>query len=178
VDERTFRDAFEARNEFYSACYANREIQALGFEEEPLFPIKRSDFSRLQVALAPREDVPQAGNWIVEIVTLNVTSPNWDREDRNRTWKGKDVNRKERNFSIEDDHFWTLVWNRQINPHIIDTIKVQWAFLVDRRRTPRVLRVLEFNDQVLGEPLDENELTARLGVFTRSSDAQQRLFDR
>ncbi|MBL8564324.1 MAG: hypothetical protein JNM89_01250 [Hyphomicrobiaceae bacterium] len=178
VDERKFRDAYEARNEFYIACSQNRQIQALGFEEEPVFPIKRADFARLQVALGPKEDVPQIDNWIVEIVTLSVTSPNWDREDRNRTWKGKDANKKERNFSIEDEYFWTLVRDRQINPSIIDTMKMQWAFVTDKRRTPRVLKVLEYNAQVLGEPLDENALKTLLGLYTAAANANPGLFDR
>ena len=42
VDERGFRDAFAARNEFYQACYNEREIVSVGFEEQPTFPIRRN----------------------------------------------------------------------------------------------------------------------------------------
>lgn len=177
VDEARFRDAYEARNEFYAACAQNRQVQALGFMEEPVFPIKRADFARLQVALGPREETPLRDNWIVEIVTLSVTSPNWDREDRQRTWKGKDANKKERTFTIEDEHFWTLVRERSINPNIIDTVKVQWVFVTDRRRTPRVLKVIEYNDQVLGAPLDEKALETLLGHYSTAAPGQGGLFD-
>jgi len=177
VDECRFREAYEARNEFYVTCAQNRHLKAIGFTEEPLFPIKRADFARLQVPLGPREETPLRDNWIVEIVTLNVTSPNWDREDRQRTWKGKDANRKERTFTIEDEHFWALVHERNINPNIIDTVKVQWVYVTDRRRTPRVLKVIEYNDQVLGEPLDNNALETLLGQYSTAAAGQGGLFD-
>jgi hypothetical protein len=69
------------------------------------------------------------------------------------------------------------VQGKQINPHIIDTVKVQVAFVGEQRRNARVLRVLEYNDQVLGNPLDENALAAMLGVFNRKSGQEPGLFD-
>ena len=177
VDERRFRDAFEARNEFYQACYNEREIVAVGFEEQPIFPIRRSDFIQLQVSLPPRDEPKISDPWNVEVVALNVTSPNWDQNDRQRSWKAKDANGKERHFLIEDEYFWVRVRNGQINPTIIDKIKVQWAFISDRRRTPRVLKVLEYNDELFGPPLDGPALDAILGLVTAVDRSQGELFN-
>ncbi|MCF8708523.1 hypothetical protein L3X40_11585 [Rhizorhapis sp. SPR117] len=79
---------------------------------------------------------------------------------------------------FDDEHFWSLVNAAQLSIHIIDTIKVQWAFhgKADNPKAIRVLRVLEFNDEVLSAPLDDNALSAILGRYTKTSDGQGSLF--
>jgi hypothetical protein len=177
IDEKRFRDAFEARNEFYQSCHANPQVRAIGFNEEASFPIKRQDFLRLQTTLAPREEPIEQLHWDVEIVTLRVTSPNWDREDVQRSWKGKDSRERERYFTVEDEHFWSLVAAHKINPAIVDTMKTQWAVPKGKRRTGRVLKVIEYNDVVLGEPLDENALRSILGLLDTPARSDRDLFD-
>ena len=51
------------------------------------------------------------------------------------------------------------------------------AFVGEYRRA-RVVRVLEYNNQILGEPLDDNALAALLGTFNQQSDDGPTLFDR
>ncbi len=172
-----FRDGYSARNEFYEACVATPDIRAVGFEDEPIFPIDRSDFAHLQVALPPaREEDDEP--WHTDLVDLKVTSPNWEREDRQRSWKARDAQGRERLFRIEDEQFWGLVKAERLNIHIMDTIKVQWAFhgKASSPKNIRVLRVLKFNDDVLSEPLDENALDAILGAFSEIETAQGDLF--
>jgi hypothetical protein len=180
VQPTLFRDAYEARNQFYKSCYDNPEIRSIGFEEIEHFPIERSDFARLQVALPPREEETEQHPWQVEAVTLKVTSPNWDRSDRQRLWKGRDSGGKENLFKIEDENFWLLAKEGQLNLHVIDTIKVQWAFQTanGRQKDIRVLAVLEYNGEVLTDPLNESALNIMLGKFERNfaSDNQQDLF--
>ena len=177
VTTTRFRDAFEARNEFYQACMQHPELQGIGFSDEPRFPVRRVDFATLQVTLPPKEDEDEP--WLTGVTVLKVTSPNWDRDDRHRQWKGKDAKGRERFFWIEDDHFWTLVKTEQLSIHIIDTIKVQWAYhgTSDFPRRARVLRVLEFNEQTLSLPLDEKELDSMLGRHVPIKDEQSDLFD-
>lgn len=172
-----FRDGFAARNEFYEACAATPDIRAVGFEDEPVFPIDRSDFARLQVVLPPVKDEDDEP-WQTAIVDLKVTSPNWEREDRQRAWKAKDAKGRERLFRIEDEQFWGLVKAEQLNIHIMDTIKVQWAFQgkANSPKNIRVLRVLEFNGDALSEPLDDNALSAVLGAFSEIDTDQGDLF--
>ena len=174
IDPHNFRDGYEARNEFYKACAAEPAIKSLGFSEADDFPIKRSDFSRLQVALPPQEELLAPQAWAVDVVTLTVTSPNWDRKDLQRQWKGRDPNGREKFFRIEDQEFWDLVSSKMLNPHILDTMKVQWAYRPGYRNF-RVLRVLQYNDQVLGLPLDDNALAAILGTHEDGDDEEQYL---
>lgn len=172
-----FRDGFAARNEFYEACADESAIRAIGFEDAPVFPIGRSDFARLQVILPPVKDEDEEP-WLTAIVDLKVTSPNWEREDRQRAWKAKDVKGRERLFRIEDEEFWGLVKAERLNIHIMDTIKVQWAFQgkVSSPKNIRVLRVLEFNGDVLSEALGEKALAPILGAFSEVSTDQGDLF--
>lgn len=168
VDERQFRDAFEARNRFFEACAADQQVRALGFDETENFPIKRGDFVRLHVALPPKEEEePVPERWAASVDVVHVTSPNWDRHDIQRPWKGRDLRGRERFFRIEDEDFWALVEARGFDPHIADTMKVQWAYRVDlpKQRTYRVLRVLEYNGQHFSNPLDEVALATVLGPF-------------
>lgn len=84
-------------------------------------------------------------------------------------------------LQIEDEHFWDLVKHNRLDPHIIDTMKVQWAFHEEhgRPKDAKVLIVLEFNDEHLADPLNENALNALLGRYEHktSEDAQGKLFD-
>ena len=177
MSPRHLREAYEARNKFYQACAADQQIRALGFEESPNFPIRRKDFARLQVNLPPKEPAPEELLWEVEITVLKVTSPNWDRDDKNRHWKGRDHNNRERFFRIDDEQFWLRVHTKKLNPLIIDTIKVQWAFVGQHRRNARVLRVLQYNGEVLADPLDDNALRALLGNYNQKQDGEPDFFD-
>jgi hypothetical protein len=178
VDPLRFRDAYGARNKFYRACWEAPDLRGIGFEEAPVFPIPRRDFARLLVALPPDEDDEQEP-WITGTAVLKVTSPNWDRDDKQRQWKGKDRHGRERYFKIEDEYFWSLVRAGELSTHIIDTMKVQWAFRGkdESPKQARVLKVLEFNGVVLSEPFDESALNAILGLYRYASSAQPDLFD-
>jgi hypothetical protein len=179
ITPRRYREAYGARNGFYQACAADQRVNGIGFDETTEFPIRRKRFAELIVPLPPREEPTDAKAWQVEIVTISVTSPNWDRTDRRRPWKGRDDNGRERLFRIDDQQFWGLVQERKIGPRIIDAVKVQMAFVGPHRRDARVLRVLEYNGQLLGEPLDGNALEAILGAFnTPPGDNTPDLFRR
>jgi hypothetical protein len=165
VTPEKFYEAYLARNEFYQALARDTEVQGIGFDETPSFPIRRKDFALMQVTVVPREDAPPDIEWEVEKVLLKVTSPNWDMNDSKRPWKGKDDLNHDRFFWIDDAQFWRRVHSKQLNPEIVDTMLVQLAYQKRRRRTGRVLRVLEFNDVLLAPPLDDNALSALLGSY-------------
>lgn len=167
-----FYDAIEAKNRFYQKIESTDDVRAIGFKEEPDFPINRADFSRLQTLLGPREEPVEKTLWTVETVDFVVTSPNWDRSDRQRPWKGVDANNKEKYFRIEDDNFWTLVNAKRIKPAIFDRAKVQWAIKDNHKRSGIVLRVLEYNGNRIGESLSDAELAARLEGY----DVEQKAF--
>lgn len=179
VTPRRFRDAYEARNEFYQACAETPDLRAIGFEERPVFPVPRSEFSRLQIALPPEDDEEKKEPWLMDIVMLKVTSPNWDRADRQRQWKAKDGHGRERFFRVEDEYFWSLVEAGTLSTHIIDTIKAQWVFRgkTESPKTCRVLKVLEFNGQILSDQLDDDALKNILGLYGHASSDQIDLFE-
>jgi hypothetical protein len=170
IDPASFRMAYEAKNIFYKACIDNIKIRGVGFDDAPEFPLGRQDFPRLITPLPPIEEAEKPRRWYVAIEQLAVTSPNWDRSDKTRLWKGKDSSKKEKLFKIEDEGFWRLVATNKINPHVIDVIRVQWVFDISAPRPKdfRVLRVLEYNGIVLAEALDENALDAILGGYSKN----------
>ncbi len=172
------RDAYDAKNRFYEVCENTPDLQGIGFSEAPIFPIRRADFVRLQVPIPPKEDDPEP--WFAGLTVLKVTSPNWNPDDHRRQWKGHDLKGRDRFFLIDDKHFWLLVKQDRLNPHIIDNIEVQWAFqgTHENPRNARVLRVLRYNDELLAEPLDDSALSAILGAFIPVADDQPDLFDR
>lgn len=178
ITPQTFRDAYEARNKFYEACLKDTNVHALGFDETEKFPIRRRDFVTLQVALPPKEAESDKEPWEVETILLKVTSPNWDREDRQRQWKAHDRNSRDRYFRMDDKYFWRLVSEQAISPHIIDSILVQWAYVGEQRRHARVLKVLEYNGVRIGEPLDDNALCAILGAYNGPRGRGPDLFSR
>lgn len=184
IRPRQFREEFEARNKFYEACSADRNVKGIGFSDSNEFPIKRSDFGRLHVALPPKEKVLEEVPWHVATDTVTVTSPNWERGDQQRQWKGRDSSGHDRLFRIEDEDFWRLVAHQSLKPHIFDTMKVQWAFHSEggRVKDTRVLRVLAYNESTLATPLDRNALDAILGrhndLGDRSGGSESDLFGR
>lgn len=174
-----FRDAYRAKSEFYEACIATPQLRAIGFSESPIFPIRRAEFIDHQAILLPAEP-DEEQPWFVATVLLRVPSPNWDREDRARHWKGQDQHGRHRYFRIEDEEFWVRVAAGKISTHIVDTMKVQWAFQgkPEQPRNCRVLRVLEFNQMKLAEPLTDDALIALLGTLGDLSTNQQDLFEK
>lgn len=172
-----FQSAYISRNNFYEACEKTHNLQGIGFDETAIFPIQREDFARLQVAIPPKENEPEA--WFTELSVLTVTSPNWNRDDKRRQWKGHDRSGRDRFFQIDDEYFWLLVRQQKINTHIIDTIEVQWAFqgTHESPRNAKVLRVLRYNEDYLAEPLDDVVLHTMLGAFSHVVHNQMDLFD-
>lgn len=171
-----FRDAYEAKNSFYESCATTPTIRAIGFNEQPTFPIKRNEFPKHLSALPPKEEDEEA--WFVSTAQLRVTSPNWDRNDRARQWKGRDHQGRDRYFRIEDEDFWNHVALDEIDTHIIDTMTVQWAFQgrPDHPKNCRVLRVLKFNNSVLSSPLSDDEIATHIGQIRKLNENQGDLF--
>lgn len=177
LDKARFRAAYEAKNAFYESCAVTPQIRGLGFDERPIFPINRDQFPEHHSTLPPPEEADDL--WFVTTAVLRVTSPNWDRDDRARQWKGRDHQGRDRYFRIEDEDFWGLVGREAISTHIIDTMKVQWAYQgrPEQPRNCRVLRVLEFNEVALAPPLADDTLAVRLGELRQAVRDQGDLFD-
>jgi len=182
ITEAHFPNLIEARNEFYEACIADREIKAIGFSDDNDFPIPRQSFPERAIKVTRKESEDDELPWEVSIESIFVTSPNWDQDDQSsRKWKGKDSIRRECYFIIIDQEFWGHVKLKDLHVAVLDVLKVQWAFqiIAGRPQNRRVLRVLEFNGEVLAEPLSHGALTAVLGDITTSRKVagQRSLFE-
>jgi len=176
---RKVRAAYEAKNQFYSSCYKDQRIKGISFDESDSFAIRRRDFPKYITELPPKEDDNRSEDWVVEVTYVTATSPNWDRFDKSRLWKSKDQSGNYIFFSIDDEAFWDLVATEHLNTQAINNMKVQWAFVEEngRRKSVRVLRVLEFNGQSLSRALDGEELLRTLGEFRENLEGQDDLFD-
>jgi hypothetical protein len=169
------RDAFAAKRRFYDACKEVPDLKALGFSQEPNFPIKRSDFQRLsQISDGPDDD-----EWRVAIENIIGTSPNWNRNDTARNWKGADQDGHARFFVIRDERFWEMVFRGNLNPRIADSMRVQWAYKQGpkRRKNYIVLRVLEFNGVKVSNQMTDRELRPFLDNFQKIQNDEPSFFD-
>lgn len=174
-------EVMHARADFYEACVRDREIFGLGFGEENDFPIPRRSFPGRAQRPVRKEPDDDETELIVEIETIYVTSPNWDQEDQfMRKWKGKDSARKDCYFSIQDADFWQLVRQKELHVEGFDKLKVQWAYnnAAGKPKDRKVLKVLEYNDEMLGEPLSRESLISLIGSHGNGLrlDTQPNLF--
>lgn len=174
------QDVMIARSEFYQTCISDSEVKGIGFTAEDSFPIPRSQFPERAVKVARKDDEEDRVPWIVSVENITVNSPNWDKKDQYfRQWKGKDSSRRDCWFIIDDQDFWFHVIKKDLNVVVLDKLKVQWAYQYENGRTKnrRVIRVLEFNDDKLGDELDENAIKAILGNYdTPKKDENQSSF--
>ncbi len=182
ITKKHFREAYEAKNEFYEACYRLPAIKGVGFSDTEDFPIKRNDFPGLIEDIPQKTEEDDERDWTVEIRYIKVTSPNWERTDSQRTWRGKYRQNDQDKFAVfhvEDDLFWGMVEKSKIVSTGVDTLKVQWAFVEEhgRRKFTHVLRVLEYNGAKMSKPMNNEELSEKLHGFSKVDLAQKDLFD-
>ena len=169
------KDALLAKRRFYDACKNVPDLKAIGFSRQPTFPIKRSDFQRIsQMPEGAADDERR-----VAIENITGTSPNWNRNDTARNWKGADQDGHARFFIIRDERFWEMVFRGDLNPRIADSMKVQWAYKQGpkRRKNHVVLRVLEFNGVKVSSQMTDRELRPFLDSFQRVQDDEPSFFD-
>ena len=169
------KDALIAKRRFYDACKEVPDLKSIGFSERPTFPIKRSDFQRISQVPEGMDD----DEWRVAIENITGTSPNWNRKDTARTWKGIDQDGHARFFVIRDERFWEMVLRGDLNPRIADSMRVQWAYRQGpkRRKNHVVLRVLEFNGVKVSDQMADAELRPFLDSFKRVRNDQLSLLD-
>lgn len=176
---RYLAEATEGRADFFRACLEDRSLGGIGFTRENEFPISRRSFAERMTSISRRDEESEAP-WEVAMERLLVTSPNWDREDRQRKWKARDSRSKIRYFTIEDEEFWYRVRTKDVVFAPRDQMTVQWAYRIaeGRLRNFRVLRVVKFNSRTLAAPLNSNALSATLGEFSKQrSDDNLDLFE-
>lgn len=178
LSKEKYRLAYNARNRIYQNCMDNREIEGLGFDTQPNFPIRREDFPKYLVDVPPEEEPEEDHVWTVETKDILVNSPNWKRDSR-RKWQAECGEEKDIAFTIEDEMFWHLVRTKDIDPEINDSMTVQWAYPYKNygRANVQVLKVLRYNGREVSPPLSDAELSEILDQHKVKEDTQRRLFD-
>lgn len=163
-------DILNARSQFFKACIDNQNVNGIGFVPVHEFPIERKAFgARAENIQKPDEDSKLQSEVVID--TLFVTSPNWDQEDQyHRNWKGKFTSGKNCYFIIEDSDFWIYADKKRLKVEVLDRLKVQWELQIDGKKVKkrRVLRVIELNNEVLNQPLNEDELEQILSKGTET----------
>ena len=169
------KDAMVAKRRFYEACKEVKDLKGVGFSRQPTFPIKRSDFERISRIPEGADD----DEWRVAIENIKGTSPNWNRNDTARNWKGEDQDGHARYFVVRDERFWDMVFRGELTPRIADSMRVQWAYKQGpkRRKNHVVLRVLEFNGVKVSPEMTDRELRPFLDSFKRVKNDEPTLFD-
>lgn len=150
-------NTFNARTELFYQLECDPQITGVGFGSEPVAPIRRQDFSRYQVRPTEREDEDL---WKIELVKYRVSSPNWDRYDGRRKWKGRGVDGRFVYFTIEDEIFWELAKKKELESSVIDELIAQAAIrYVDGKPIDRVIvRVISFNDMFISREMTRDEI--------------------
>ena len=172
ISLNAFREAYEARNAFYKACLEVNEIQGISFSDGYDFEIPRNAFIELQTVVPPKVEDEDELPWHVETTTIIVSSPNWEKSDNKRHWKGKDSDGHERYFTIADDAFWFLAEHELLNFHFSDRLRVQikYHLIDDRKIHNTVLKVIRYNDRRVSQPLSESELEELIGDYRKAEN--------
>lgn len=148
--------SFEAKNNFFDACERDPNIRSVSFGSSRPRPVKRDTFPTRIVKLIDNDD----GEWEFLTSRFHVTSPNWDRLDKRRAWKGRDANGSVRYFHIVDDNFWDAHADNLLKPATIDEVIAQVAVKkVDGRvRQTLALNVIAFNGENISAEQKQRQL--------------------
>ena len=183
ISEELKYDLAVAQSELFDAAISDPAVLAIGFDESEDFPIPRREFPARAIRppkLASDKDVDE--KWITSIRTIQVTSPNFDREDQShRKWKGRDVGGGIILFEVKDEQFWLKFRLHEFDFSEATIIKVHLASkLIDGRvRENIVVRVLEVDGLKLADPLSPDALNAILGSYQELAEIKDQwgLFD-
>ena len=159
-----YTNAFVAKNEIFQACIENEDITALNFDRSKKFQIQKGNFKNYIQKLPTQQkhiqDAPEepTNREIVEVATVTINSPNWQRNGRG--WEGSTETLQSVEFSIEDEEFWKHVETKDTKFGVGDNMTVQWVYFSDSSESTqiRVLKVLMFNGSELAKPLTKQEL--------------------
>lgn len=168
---------FSAKTDLYYEIEVDPQVKGIGFGEEDKAPIRREEFSRYQVSTGK---VEESREWKVELARYFVSSPNWDRYDTRRKWKGREEGGSTVYFSIVDENFWEMARVGNLDSHVMDELIAQVAVrYVDGRKHERVVvNIIRFNDMPISRELSSEALQHTLSNLAGSHDDQSDdLFD-
>lgn len=171
-----FPDVFSAKNAFFESLEINPQVRSISIGSKDPIPVSRDEFA-LRVTPVPTTD---ATAWVFETRKIFVTSPNWDRHDKHRGWKGRDSTGATVFFQILDDMFWARFDHHEIRSETIDELILQFACRVQNGRTRNryALNIISYNGKVLSKEISPQRLREILEETGLSAlqDDQSELF--
>ncbi|WP_044006172.1 hypothetical protein [Jannaschia sp. CCS1] len=172
-----YPETFNAKSDMFYQIEVDPQIRGVGFGHEREAPIRREDFGRYQLSARKEEDPEE---WRFELVRYRVSSPNWDRFDSQRKWKGRDQEGSIVYFTITDGNFWEMARHGELESNVIDELIAQVATkYVDGKRTDRVvISVIRFNDRPVSPELTRTQLGHILDLTVKDiGEGTNSLFD-
>jgi hypothetical protein len=150
----------KGRRIFYEACRANEDLPSVRFGTSSLSPsIPRREFPmRTHRDTIDRIATPEliSGDWKTAILSIEVTSPNWESLDQQRGWKGKLEGGKYIYFHISDSRFWKRVSDKTLAAEVPDTMVAQVVYqgVGGRYKNAEAIRILKFNNDKISEQVN------------------------
>ncbi len=165
VDVSRFRNAYHAKNEFYSACENINQLRGIEFENNSGEHIRSYEFRQ---HISP-EPIYPGRRWSAQLIDVAVVSPNWDPNDRRHRWKSLDYNGQSLSFVIEDPAFWELVRKDKLQVSCRDRMHAQLIVFEKNKQTDPwhrsrttyihvVLRVLQYGKTMISGPMSDEEV--------------------
>lgn len=145
-----FYEAYDAKNSFYNAAIANKDVKWIGFECEHNFPIPRTDFLYKKVDLR-KEKI--SDNHVDKFHDLLVVSSINIESKKNRMWDVMDKNTKEIfSVNMDDEDFYKMYFENKL---LIQEFKVRiryyisidnyWKSSIEQKK---IVMVYEYNGNV------------------------------
>lgn len=150
LPEETPSDFFRKRNKLYERLKADETVASVKLGEASTIP--RQDFPLYINELSDEEPV-----YLGE-VELMVSSPDWKGK---RSWRGRIVGTGEKMQSFTFDKILTKkFWQRVHQNDLIirtteDTLRVQLALHPTEKTKHCIIRVLEYNGEIIDRPLSD-----------------------
>ncbi|WP_417267330.1 hypothetical protein [Celeribacter baekdonensis] len=159
-----------AQSELYTALLDEKQVSAVCFEtKNGIFPpILRNEFASHAARPEKPKEEPEE-KWVVQEMPLNIVALAFKKvNSRNGRWIGLSPNKKELEFTIEDQGFWRMVHSRDARFAEGTVLKVQLAsrYENDRLRERKVVKVLEFEGKEIAKALSNDALDALLGEWS------------
>ena len=168
------------RRRFFEAVSKDQSIKGVNFRSDrEANVIDREAFKTRTVRVYVSEEPPVEelveGAWEHSTVSIEITSPNWDRSDDKRYWKGKLSSGKEVYFRIADSRFWKLFIDKKlkISPpdRLVGQMIFQWSN--NRHKDATVLKVISFNDEPVSIPLTPTKIRELVKSYNSADEEYQ-----
>ncbi|ALI55586.1 hypothetical protein [Celeribacter marinus] len=163
------REILNGRRKFYEACKSNKRLPSiqLGVLPETRRIIRREFPDRMvrdHIDSTKTQKTIERGEWKSAILSLEITSPNWERLDQQRGWKGKLKDGKYVYFEISDTRFWQMFEEKSLDADTPDHMTAQFLYrdVNGRFKAAEAIAVFSFNGKNVSKPTSQSKVDQRI----------------